>query len=228
MTLDSATASIDSAQLMSWEDVPVESRGNADASDLSLVRRAQSGHRGAFDLLVRKYQSKVLSVARRYARHPQLAEDIAQETLIRAYRGLAQFRGESSFYTWLYRITVNSARSEIAARQRDRGLVSLEGPRGIGIEEHSSYLTDANTPELTAVADEIRDTVNTALDCLPAEQRRAIALREIDGLSYEEISVATDTPLGTVRSRIFRARETIDEHLRTADRICSEPAGAGW
>ena len=228
MSLDSATASIDSSQLTAWADESVELKSNADASDLSLVRRAQSGHRGAFDLLVRKYQSKVLSVARRYAHHPQLAEDIAQETLIRAYRGLQQFRGDSSFYTWLYRITVNSARSEIAARQRDRGMVSLEGPRGSGMEENSIYLTDANTPELTAVADEIRDTVNTALDGLPAEQRRAIALREIDGLSYEEIAVATDTPLGTVRSRIFRARETIDQHLRTADRICSEPASAGW
>ena len=228
MSLDSATASIDSSQLTAWADESVELKSNADASDLSLVRRAQSGHRGAFDLLVRKYQSKVLSVARRYARHPQMAEDIAQETLIRAYRGLQQFRGDSSFYTWLYRITVNSARSEIAARQRDRGMVSLEGPRGSGMEENSIYLTDANTPELTAVADEIRDTVNTALDGLPAEQRRAIALREIDGLSYEEIAVATDTPLGTVRSRIFRARETIDQHLRTADRICSEPASAGW
>jgi RNA polymerase sigma-70 factor (ECF subfamily) len=228
MALDSVTTSIDASQLEAWPDEPVERKGNADASDLSLVRRAQSGHRGAFDLLVRKYQSKVLSVARRYARHPQLAEDIAQETLIRAYRGLQQFRGDSSFYTWLYRITVNSARSEIAARQRDRLMVSLEGPRGTGVEENSIYLTDANTPELTAVADEIRDTVNTALDALPAEQRRAIALREIDGLSYEEIAVATDTPLGTVRSRIFRARETIDQHLRRADRICSEPASAGW
>jgi RNA polymerase sigma-70 factor, ECF subfamily len=228
MTLDSSSASIDTSQLMNWDDEAVESASSADASDLCLVRRAQSGHRGAFDLLVRKYQSKVLSVARRYARHPQLAEDIAQETLIRAYRGLAQFRGESSFYTWLYRITVNSARSEIAARQRDRGMVSLEGAQGASIEEHSIYLTDANTPELTAVADEIRDAVNTALDCLPSEQRRAIALREIEGLSYEEIAVATDTPLGTVRSRIFRAREAIDEHLRTADRICAEPVDAGW
>jgi RNA polymerase sigma-70 factor (ECF subfamily) len=228
MTLDSTTQDIDSSQLTSWADEPVELKSNGDASDLSLVRRAQCGHRGAFDLLVRKYQSKVLSVARRYARDPQLAEDIAQETLICAYRGLPQFRGDSSFYTWLYRITVNSARSEIAARQRDRSMVSLEGPRGSGMEENSIYLTDANTPELTAVADEIRDTVNTAMDGLPAEQRRAIALREIDGLSYEEIAVATDTPLGTVRSRIFRARETIDQHLRTADRICSEPASAGW
>jgi RNA polymerase sigma-70 factor (ECF subfamily) len=228
MSLDSLTTNIDGSQLTAWADEPVELKSNADASDLSLVRRAQSGHRGAFDLLVRKYQGKVLSVARRYARHPQLAEDIAQETLIRAYRGLQQFRGDSSFYTWLYRITVNSARSEIAARQRDRGMVSLEGPRGTGMEENSIYLTDANTPELTAVADEIRDTVNTALDALPAEQRRAIGLREIDGLSYEEIAVATDTPLGTVRSRIFRARETIDQHLRAADRICSEPASAGW
>jgi RNA polymerase sigma-70 factor (ECF subfamily) len=228
MSLDSGHASIDSSQLTAWADEPVELKSTGDASDLSLVRRAQSGHRGAFDLLVRKYQSKVLSVARRYARHPQLAEDIAQETLIRAYRGLQQFRGDSSFYTWLYRITVNSARSEIAARQRDRGMVSLEAQHGSAMEENSIYLTDANTPELTAVADEIRDTVNTALDGLPAEQRRAIALREIDGLSYEEIAVATDTPLGTVRSRIFRARETIDQHLRTADRICSEPASAGW
>lgn len=228
MSLDSATVSVDTSQLTAWADEPVELKSKADASDLSLVRRAQSGHRGAFDLLVRKYQSKVLSVARRYARHPQLAEDIAQETLIRAYRGLQQFRGDSSFYTWLYRITVNSARSEIAARQRDRSMVSLEGPRGSAMEENSMYLTDANTPELTAVADEIRDTVNTALDGLPVEQRRAIALREIEGLSYEEIAVATDTPLGTVRSRIFRARETIDQHLRTADRICTEPASAGW
>ena len=228
MSLDSGHASIDSSQLTAWADEPVELKSTGDASDLSLVRRAQSGHRGAFDLLGRKYQSKVLSVARRYARHPQLSEDIAQETLIRAYRGLQQFRGDSSFYTWLYRITVNSARSEIAARQRDRGMVSLEAQHGSAMEENSIYLTDANTPELTAVADEIRDTVNTALDGLPAEQRRAIALREIDGLSYEEIAVATDTPLGTVRSRIFRARETIDQHLRTADRICSEPASAGW
>src|SRR5277367_3938111 len=136
MSLDSGSPSIDSSQLTAWADEAVELKSKGDASDLSLVRRAQSGHRGAFDLLVRKYQSKVLSVARRYARHPQLAEDIAQETLIRAYRGLQQFRGDSSFYTWLYRITVNSARSEIAARQRDRGLVSLEGPRGTGIEEH--------------------------------------------------------------------------------------------
>jgi RNA polymerase sigma-70 factor, ECF subfamily len=228
MTIDSVATDIDAFKLLASDDEAVESQRGADASDLSLVRRAQSGHRGAFDLLVRKYQGKVLGVARRYARHPQRAEDLAQETLVRAYQGLQQFRGESSFYTWLYRITVTAAGSEIASRQRDRGEFSLEGPLGNGMEENSGCLPDANTPELTAVADEIRKTVHTALASLPAEQRRAIDLREIEGLSYEEIALATDTPLGTVRSRIFRARETIDEHLRAADRICSEPASAGW
>jgi len=228
MTIDSVATDIDASRLLASDDEAVESQRGADASDLSLVRRAQSGHRGAFDLLVRKYQGKVLGVARRYARHPQRAEDLAQATLVRAYQGLQQFRGESSFDTWLYRIAVTAAGSEIASRQRDRGEFSLEGPLGNGMEENSGCLPDANTPELTAVADEIRKTVHTALDSLPAEQRRAIDLREIEGLSYEEIALATDTPLGTVRSRIFRARETIDEHLRAADRICSAPVSAGW
>jgi RNA polymerase sigma-70 factor, ECF subfamily len=226
MSFDISIADLDAAQLTESNDLPGDPRPKADASDLSLARLAQAGHRGAFDLLVLKYQTKVLSVARRYARHPQMAEDIAQEALIRAYRGLQQFRGESTFYTWLYRITVNAARGELAARQHDRPMVSLETARGSDLDETALHLTDANTPELAAVADAIRDAVNAALEGLPAGQRRAIALREIEGLSYEEIAVATGTPLGTVRSRIFRARESIDKHLRSVDRISPEPPTA--
>ena len=213
MTLDSTTQDIDSSQLTSWADEPVELKSNGDASDLSLVRRAQCGHRGAFDLLVRKYQSKVLSVARRYARDPQLAEDIAQETLICAYRGLPQFRGDSSFYTWLYRIAINTAKNALVAAKRrpmDYDL-DLQDPEQYDLH---ARLSESETPEGLLLTDEIRDTVNRAIENLPDDLRTAIVLRELEGLSYEDIAQTMDCPVGTVRSRIFRAREAIDKKLR--------------
>jgi len=186
-----------------------------DGSDLGLVRRVQRGERGAYDLLVLKYQHKVVKLVMRYLRDPADAEDVAQEAFIKAYRALPQFRGDSAFYTWLYRIAINTAKNALAAR--DRNPVSYELDMQ-GNDENSdgavSRLRDPETPEGLALTEEIRDTVNHAIETLPEDLRTAIVLRELEGLSYEEIAASMDCPVGTVRSRIFRAREAIDRRLR--------------
>ena len=185
-----------------------------EESDLVLVKRVQRGDKTAFDLLVRKYQHKVVKLVLRYVRNPAEAEDIAQEAFIKAYRALPQFRGDSAFYTWMYRIAINTAKNSLASRDRSpiRYDLDLTDPE----ESHSvqTKLQDPDTPEGMALTEEIRHIVNSAIDALPEELKTAIVLRELDGLSYEEIAAAMECPVGTVRSRIFRAREAIDKRLR--------------
>lgn len=186
----------------------------ADESDLALVRRVQRGDKGAFDLLVLKYQHKVVKLVMRYVRSPAEAEDIAQEAFIKAYRALPQFRGDSAFYTWLYRISINTAKNAIASRERSPIEYDLDLQDGESSWEAQSRLRDPDTPEGLVLTEEIRQTVNSAIDQLPEDLRTAIVLRELEGLSYEEIASAMECPVGTVRSRIFRAREAIDRRLR--------------
>ena len=188
---------------------------SADVSDLSLVRRVQSGDKGAFDALVRKYQHKLVKLVMRYVRNPAEAEDIAQEAFIKAYRALPQFRGDSAFYTWLYRIAINTAKNAVVSR--DRSPIEYNIDRNDATEEPydmQGRMKDSETPEGLVLTDEIRSTVNAAIEALPEDLKTAIVLRELDGLSYEEIAAAMDCPVGTVRSRIFRAREAIDRRLR--------------
>jgi RNA polymerase sigma-70 factor (ECF subfamily) len=184
-----------------------------EASDLELVRRAQRGERAAFDLLVLRYQHKVLKLIMRYVHDTTEAEDIAQEAFVKAYRALPSFRGDSAFYTWLYRIAINTAKNALVAAKRrpmDYDL-DLQDP-----EQHdlNARLAESETPEALLLTDEIRDTVNKAIENLPEDLRTAIVLRELEGLSYEDIAQTMDCPVGTVRSRIFRAREAIDKKLR--------------
>jgi RNA polymerase sigma-70 factor, ECF subfamily len=186
----------------------------ADTSDLSLVRRVQRGDKGAFDALVLKYQHKLVKLVMRYVRNPAEAEDIAQEAFIKAYRALPQFRGDSAFYTWLYRIAINTAKNAVVSRDRSPIEYSLDRSGGDESYDMQSRLKDSETPEGLVLTDEIRSTVNAAIDALPEDLRTAIVLRELEGLSYEEIAAAMDCPVGTVRSRIFRAREAIDRRLR--------------
>ncbi len=181
--------------------------------DQKLVARVQRGDKGAFDLLVRKYQHKVAKLVSRYVRDRREVEDVTQEALIKAYRAIGGFRGESAFYTWLYRIAVNTAKNylESMGRRPPGSDVEVEGAELI---ESGDGLRDQATPERQMLTDEIASTVHRVIENLPADLRTAITLREIEGLSYEEIAQVMDCPIGTVRSRIFRAREAIDQELR--------------
>ena len=186
---------------------------SADASDLALVRRVQRGDKGAFDALVLKYQHKLVKLVMRYVRNPAEAEDIAQEAFIKAYRALPGFRGDSAFYTWLYRIAINTAKNSLVSSKR-RPLtydLDLQDPEQYDLQ---ARLLESETPEGLLLTEEIRRTVDAAMEALPEDLRTAIMLRELDGLSYEEIAATMDCPVGTVRSRIFRAREAIDKRLR--------------
>jgi RNA polymerase sigma-70 factor, ECF subfamily len=186
---------------------------SVDTGDLGLVQRVQKGDKTAFDLLVRKYQHKVVKLVTRYLRDPSDAEDVAQEAFIKAYRAIPQFRGDSAFYTWLYRIAINTAKNAIVSRDRNPVEFDLDLQN---VEESNSMqmrLADAETPESLLQTEEIRTTVNQAIEALPEDLRTAIVLRELEGLSYEDIAQAMDCPVGTVRSRIFRAREAIDKRL---------------
>jgi RNA polymerase sigma-70 factor, ECF subfamily len=183
-------------------------------ADLLLVERVQSGDREAFGLLVTKYQRKLLRLVMRLVRDPAEAEDVTQEAFVKAYRALPNFRGESAFYTWLYRIGVNSAKNWLVANGRRMPTMSeISGDDTEGIEE-SILLRDDETPDRILMSRQIGETVNAAMDALPEDLRTAISLREIEGLSYEEIAQVMDCPIGTVRSRIFRAREAIAVRLR--------------
>ena len=186
---------------------------SADASDLSLVHRVQRGDKGAFDALVLKYQHKLVKLVMRYVRNPAEAEDIAQEAFIKAYRALPQFRGDSAFYTWLYRIAINTAKNAVVSRDRSPIEYNIDASSDESYEMQGR-MKDSETPEGLVLTDEIRSTVNAAIDALPEDLRTAIVLRELEGLSYEDIAAAMDCPVGTVRSRIFRAREAIDRKLR--------------
>jgi len=188
-------------------------RDRAKLLDEELVRRVQAGDKSAFDLLVRKYQHKIVNLIGRYVQDHSETQDVAQEAFIKAYRALPKFRGDSAFYTWLYRIAINTAKNHLIARGRrpaDDG-VELEDAEQF---EDSGRLREYATPEHMALRDEIQETVFAAIEALPEDLRTAITLRELEGLSYEEIAEAMDCPIGTVRSRIFRAREAIDGKLR--------------
>jgi RNA polymerase sigma-70 factor (ECF subfamily) len=181
--------------------------------DQDLVARAQAGDRRAFDVLCLKYQQRIVKLAMRYVREPAEALDIAQDAFIKAYRALPGFRGDSGFYTWLYRIAINVAKNHIAGRDRRTVELDAVGPDGDAVEV-SSLLRDDASPERIAMQDDLRHAIEGAIAALPDELRAAILMREIDGLSYDEIATAMDCPVGTVRSRIFRAREAIDERIR--------------
>lgn len=183
-------------------------------ADLLLVERVQSGDREAFGLLVGKYQRKLLRLVMRLVRDPAEAEDVTQEAFIKAYRALPNFRGDSAFYTWLYRIGVNTAKNWLVANGRRMPVMSeIVDDETEGIEE-SVLLRDDETPDRVLMSRQIGETVNAAMEALPEDLRTAIGLREIEGLSYEEIAQIMDCPIGTVRSRIFRAREAIAARLR--------------
>jgi len=186
---------------------------STDVSDLELVLRVQRGDKSAFDLLVRKYQHKVVKLVMRYMREPADAEDVAQEAFIKAYRALPQFRGDSAFYTWLYRIAINTAKNAIVSRDRNPVGVDLDLQDGEEVYDVMGRLADHETPEALLLTEEIRNTVDAAIQALPDELRTAIVLRELEGMSYEAIATAMDCPVGTVRSRIYRAREAIDRRL---------------
>jgi RNA polymerase sigma-70 factor (ECF subfamily) len=181
--------------------------------DQLLVERARKGDRRAFDLLVLKYQQKILKLIMRYVRDQTEALDVSQEAFVKAYRALPAFRGESAFYTWLYRIAINTAKNHLVAMQRKPVEYELDS-QDPEIAERNPHLREEDGPEGLAMQEELRQTLERALAELPEELRTAILLREIEGLSYEEIAVAMDCPVGTVRSRIFRARETIDIAIR--------------
>jgi RNA polymerase sigma-70 factor (ECF subfamily) len=181
--------------------------------DQALVERAQAGDRRAFDLLVLKYQQKVANLISRYVRDSSEVLDVTQDAFLKAYRALPGFRGESAFYTWIYRIAINTVKNHLVAQGRR--------PPGDDVEaelaeqmDFGARLRESSTPERELLTDEIARAVQSALDGLPEDLRTAIVLREFEGLSYEEIATAMDCPIGTVRSRIFRAREAIDKRLQ--------------
>ena len=183
-------------------------------TDTELVARVQHGDKSAFDLLVLKYQHRIVKLVGRYVREPADALDVAQDAFIKAYRALPNFRGESAFYTWLYRIAINTAKNHLVAAARrpsDVDLGSNEDGEQFEIEDMQSTL---ETPERLLLTEEIRQTVIDAIGKLPDDLRTAIMLREVDGMSYEEIATVMDCPIGTVRSRIFRAREAVDLRLK--------------
>lgn len=179
-----------------------------------LVDRVRAGDKQAFDLLVAKYQRRLMRLLSRIVHDPAEAEDVVQETFIKAYRALRHFRGDSAFYTWLYRIGINTAKNFLATQgRRTPTSTEADAEQAEGFND-GEQLRDINTPESMLASKQIAQTVNAAMDALPVDLRTAIALREIEGLSYEEISDIMACPIGTVRSRIFRAREVIAEKLK--------------
>ena len=184
------------------------------ASDKKLVERVQKGDKGAFDLLVLKYQHKIVNLVMRYVRDPELALDIAQEAFIKAYRALPRFRGDSAFYTWMYRIAVNTAKNHLAAQRRRPMDIELDLQDPEQFDLHAK-LKETDTPEGVTLSNELRETVEKAIASLPDDLRTAIVLRELEGMSYEEIAQTMECPVGTVRSRIFRARDAIGKKVES-------------
>lgn len=182
--------------------------------DAELIARVQRGDKRAFELLVLKYQRRIMRLLSRLVRNPSDIEDVAQETFIKAYRALPQFRGDSAFYTWLYRIAINTARNwHVAQTRRPQTIDGYENEEGETFD-HIDNLTDINTPDAILASKQVAETINAAIAELPEELRVAITLREVEGMSYEEIAHSMDCPIGTVRSRIFRARDVIARKLR--------------
>jgi len=181
--------------------------------DQELVERVQRGEKAAFDILVRKYEHKLANVIGRYIRDPSEVLDVSQEAFIKAYRALPNFRGDSAFYTWIYRIAINTAKNHLVAAGRRPPRDDIEAHEAEQFES-ASGLKEYATPERQALQKELAGTIQDAIDELPEELRVAIVLRELEGLSYEEIASAMDCPIGTVRSRIFRARDAIEKRIR--------------
>ena len=212
---------------MTTDDVPAFPVEKSVDSDALLVERTVAGDQKAFELLVIKYQRRIQRLIGRMVRDVDLVEDIAQETFIRAYRALAQFRGEAQFYTWLYRIAVNTAKKALMDLKRNP-TVSENAYKSDDDDETSpveNELTSSETPEAVLASKEIAEIINSAMEALPEELRQAITLREIEGLSYEEISEAMNCPIGTVRSRIFRAREAISAKVKP---LLENQSGKRW
>ena len=182
--------------------------------DQQLVERAQRGDKHAFELLVAKYQRRLLRLISRLVRDPAEAEDVAQEAFIKAYRALPQFRGDAAFYTWLYRIGVNTAKNFLVSNGRKAPTSTEKDAAEAETFEDAGQLRDINTPESLLMSRQVAEAVNAAMERLPEELRTAVTLREIEGLSYDEIAEVMNCPIGTVRSRIFRAREAIAAELR--------------
>jgi len=180
--------------------------------DQALVLRVQKGDKAAFDLLVIKYQHKIVHLVNRYVKDPSEAQDVAQDAFIKAYRALAEFRGESAFYTWLYRIAINTAKNYLLSRSRRHYdyEVDVQDAEQVG---DAQQLKDIETPEELLMNEQVVNVIREAIESLPEEMRIAITLREFEGMSYEDIAETMGCPIGTVRSRIFRAREAIDEKL---------------
>jgi RNA polymerase sigma-70 factor (ECF subfamily) len=207
---------------------PPEGPAMATDSDLLLVQRTVAGDQRAYGLLVLKYQRRIERLIGRMVRDAEIVEDIAQETFIRAYRALHQFRGDAQFYTWLYRIAVNTAKKSLVDMRRNPVISEHAMRSGSDDDETSTYsreLSSDETPETVLAAKEIAATVNAAMAALPEDLRQAVTLREIEGLSYEEISEAMNCPIGTVRSRIFRAREAISAKVRP---LLENQSGKRW
>lgn len=181
--------------------------------DQQLVERVQQGDQAAFDILVKKYQHKIMSLISRYVKQQGDVPDVAQEAFIKAYRALPNFRGESAFYTWLYRIAVNTAKNYLVSRSRKPPGSDIDAQEAEFLDDGHG-LKDIASPESQMLSDEIKATVLEAINALPDDLKQAITLRELDGMGYEEIAVTMDCPIGTVRSRIFRAREAIDKKLK--------------
>ena len=198
-------------------------------SDLQLVERTVAGDQRAFELLVLKYQRRIERLIARMVRDTDLVQDIAQETFIRAYRALHQFRGEAQFYTWLYRIAVNTAKKALVDLRRNPVITESALRGGSDDDDETSSLgverISDETPETVLAAQEIAAAVNAAMEALPEELRQAVTLREIEGLSYDEIAAAMDCPIGTVRSRIFRAREAISQRVKP---LLDKQSGKRW
>ncbi|TXT25886.1 MAG: RNA polymerase sigma-70 factor ECF subfamily [Gallionellaceae bacterium] len=182
--------------------------------DQQLVERAQRGDKHAFELLIAKYQRRLARLISRFVRDAAEVEDVTQEAFIKAYRALPAFRGESAFYTWLYRIGINTAKNYLlASKRRAPTSTHFDADEAEGFEE-AGLLQEVSTPENELMSKQVVEVVNASLQQLPDDLRTALTLREIEGLSYEEIAAVMDCPIGTVRSRIFRAREAIAENLR--------------
>ena len=196
-------------------NIKMESSGMADKEiDQQLVERVQRGDKHAFDLLVSKYQRKLGRLISRFVRDPAEAEDVTQEAFIKAYRALPGFRGDSAFYTWLYRIGINTAKNHLVANKRRPPTSTFFDSEDSEAFDEASLLREVDTPENELMSKQVVDVVQTSLQQLPEDLRSALTLREIEGLSYEEIATVMNCPIGTVRSRIFRAREAIAENLR--------------
>lgn len=193
--------------------------------DRALVERVQNGDRGAFDLLVRKYQHKLVSVISRYVGDWSECQDVAQEAFVRAYRAIGSFRGDAQFYTWIYKIAINTAKNHLVSQGRRPPTEDIAVEDAVQFDG-ATRLHESATPERELMRQEIEQTVFSTVGALPEELRVAITLREVDGLSYEEIAARMDCPIGTVRSRIFRAREAIDAELRPLMEVETGPERA--